>query len=64
MALTYIHLDSMDKKLYRVHKTLLKARTDEEVCLMAHNLGQIEMDSFRALRVAVNGTMRERKIKP
>lgn len=61
MALTYIQLDTLDKKLYQVHKRLLKDRTDEEILDMEYFVNQ-HPDQYHAFKVAVRGAIRERKI--
>ena len=63
MTNSYIMLDAFDKRLYRVHKIILDNSTDQHILTMAKGLNHYDGHlPLKALRVAVAGAVRTRKL--
>lgn len=60
--MNYVTLSTSDKKLYRIHKAILDNSNDDHVRTMALNLSLMDKTKYQALRCAVAGTVRARKL--
>lgn len=60
--MNYVQLSTLDKKLYQVHKTLLAAQDDQYLKRMIFGLALFDLDKYVALRTALAGELRRRKM--
>lgn len=60
--MNYVQLSTLDKKLYQVHKTLLAAQDDKYLKKITFGLTLFDLDKYVALRTALAGEMRRRKL--